>query len=215
MLGFVGYPLLGVYKSISSINATAAESKILLARQIQGSEIGRAISNDRTKTQMVLKEFDRVVENGNIDNGLDRGSHFWGVSRITFRALIKYRWRRDVCFLKGVWQFGNGVESVLIQCYDFQFASCLLNIMFGCTLRSNKPEDKRGVSWPFDKTKDYCKIWLSSCGAIIRREYRSSEIEEKFLTAAQWEVSLWENPTWASSEYESGLGFSPSYLFQP
>lgn len=62
MLGFVGYPLLGVYKSISSINATQAESKILLARQIQGSEIGRTMSKDEGKTQMVLKEFERVVE---------------------------------------------------------------------------------------------------------------------------------------------------------
>ena len=62
MLGFVGYPLLGVYKSISSMNATAAESKILLARQIQGSEVGRTMSKDDAKTQMVLKEFDRVVQ---------------------------------------------------------------------------------------------------------------------------------------------------------
>lgn len=62
MLGFVGYPLLGVYKSISSINATPAENKILLARQIQGSEIGRTMSKDEAKTQMVLKEFDRVVK---------------------------------------------------------------------------------------------------------------------------------------------------------
>ncbi|KAN0102063.1 glycosyltransferase family 1 protein [Hyaloscypha variabilis] len=34
MLGFVGYPLLGVYKSISHMHATEAQSKILLARQI-------------------------------------------------------------------------------------------------------------------------------------------------------------------------------------
>ena len=62
MLGFVGYPLLGVYKSISSLHATLAESKILLAKQIQGSEIGRTMSKDSAKTQMVLNEFERVVE---------------------------------------------------------------------------------------------------------------------------------------------------------
>jgi hypothetical protein len=58
MLGFVGYPLLGAYKSIGSLNATPAERKILLARQIQGSEIGRNVSNDKTKIMLVLREFD-------------------------------------------------------------------------------------------------------------------------------------------------------------
>jgi hypothetical protein len=62
MLGFVGYPLLGVYKSISSMDATAAESKILLAKQIQGSEVGRTMAKDGANTQIVLKEFDKVVE---------------------------------------------------------------------------------------------------------------------------------------------------------
>jgi hypothetical protein len=62
MLGFVGYPLLGAYKSISALNATPAESKILLARQIQGSEIGRMMSKDEAKTEMVLKEFETIIE---------------------------------------------------------------------------------------------------------------------------------------------------------
>jgi hypothetical protein len=62
MLGFIGYPLLGVYKSIRSINATPAESKILLARQIQGSEIGRTMSKDGAKARMVLNEFESVIE---------------------------------------------------------------------------------------------------------------------------------------------------------
>jgi hypothetical protein len=62
MLGFVGYPLLGAYKSISALNATPAESKILLARQIQGSEIGRNMSKDGPKTEMVIKEFETMVE---------------------------------------------------------------------------------------------------------------------------------------------------------
>jgi hypothetical protein len=63
MLGFVGYPLLGVYKSISSLHATPAESKILLARQIQGSETGRHISEQRDgeKIQRVLEGFRRAT----------------------------------------------------------------------------------------------------------------------------------------------------------
>jgi hypothetical protein len=62
MLGFVGYPLLGAYKSISSLHATPAESKILLAKQIQGSEIGRTMMKDSSRTQIVLNEFERVIE---------------------------------------------------------------------------------------------------------------------------------------------------------
>lgn len=62
MLGFVGYPLLGAYKSISALHATPAESKILLARQIQGSEIGRSMTKDEARTGMVLKEFETIVD---------------------------------------------------------------------------------------------------------------------------------------------------------
>ena len=58
MLGFVGYPMLGAYKSIRALHATPAESKILLARQIQGSEIGRTVSHDEEKIQLVLKGFE-------------------------------------------------------------------------------------------------------------------------------------------------------------
>jgi hypothetical protein len=61
MLGFVGYPLLGAYKSINALNATPAESKILLARQIQGSEIGRNMSKDDSKTEMMIKEFETII----------------------------------------------------------------------------------------------------------------------------------------------------------
>ena len=61
MLGFVGYPLLGAYKSISALNATPAESKILLARQIQGSEIGRNMSKENSKTEIVIKEFETIT----------------------------------------------------------------------------------------------------------------------------------------------------------
>ncbi|RDL41346.1 Uncharacterized protein BP5553_01325 [Venustampulla echinocandica] len=61
MLGFVGYPLLGAYKSIGAMNATPAESKILLAKQIQGSEVGRNVWHDRAKIQLVLHEFDEAV----------------------------------------------------------------------------------------------------------------------------------------------------------
>lgn len=63
MLGFVGYPLLGVYKSISSLHATPAEIKILLARQILGSETGRQISEQRDgeKIQRVLEGFKRAT----------------------------------------------------------------------------------------------------------------------------------------------------------
>lgn len=63
MLGFVGYPLLGVYKSISSLHATPAESKILLARQILGSETGRHVSEQRDveKAQRVLEGFESAT----------------------------------------------------------------------------------------------------------------------------------------------------------
>ena len=61
MLGFVGYPLLGAYKSISSLNATPAESKILLSRQIQGSETGRNMPKDDSKIEMVIKEFETII----------------------------------------------------------------------------------------------------------------------------------------------------------
>ena len=57
MLGFVGYPLLGAYKSISSLHATPTESKILLARQIQGSYTARNNPPDDAKIQLVLREF--------------------------------------------------------------------------------------------------------------------------------------------------------------
>lgn len=57
MLGFVGYPLLGAYKSINSLHASPAESKILLARQIQGSDNARHNPPDEGKIQQVLREF--------------------------------------------------------------------------------------------------------------------------------------------------------------
>jgi hypothetical protein len=57
MLGFVGYPLLGAYKSISSLHATPTESRILLAPQIQGSDAARHNQTDEAKVQLVLREF--------------------------------------------------------------------------------------------------------------------------------------------------------------
>ncbi|KAL3424213.1 sterol glucosyltransferase [Phlyctema vagabunda] len=58
MLGLVGYSMLGAYKSISARNATPTEAKILLARQIQGSELARHVKQDDEERQLVLKEFD-------------------------------------------------------------------------------------------------------------------------------------------------------------
>ncbi|RDW85836.1 hypothetical protein BP5796_04161 [Coleophoma crateriformis] len=58
MLGLVGYSLLGAYKSISALHATPAEAKILLARQIQGSELARQIKKDDVEREMIIREFD-------------------------------------------------------------------------------------------------------------------------------------------------------------
>ena len=57
MLGLVGYPLLGMFKSISALHASPAESKILLAKQIQGSEIERRLRPSDETIQQVLREF--------------------------------------------------------------------------------------------------------------------------------------------------------------
>lgn len=58
MLGFVGYPVLGAYKSIASLHSTPAENKILLARQIQGSYTARHNPPDDARIQLVLREFE-------------------------------------------------------------------------------------------------------------------------------------------------------------
>lgn len=57
MLGFVGYPLLGAYKSISSLHATPAQSKVLLAKQIQGSDAARRSQPTEEMVRQVLREF--------------------------------------------------------------------------------------------------------------------------------------------------------------
>lgn len=63
MLGFVGYPVLGAFKSISALHATPTESKILLARQIHGSDTARRLQLDERHAQKVVSAFRLAIDN--------------------------------------------------------------------------------------------------------------------------------------------------------